>query len=237
MTRARRCAMTRARRCTRVIAASAIILMTACASPPLVWHTLVKPGADARSAAAPAAGARAANHVFEFAVPGVPAQVDRAELVVTDAATRQVRVLEGERWLAPLPEEVRAALSRGYARASGAREATGLARAQGVPLLRVRTMLRRLDIGGGQAVVDAEWSLQLAGDAARDAPLCRWSGSKATPGTSPGADASPSVTTGVGAMQDLLATLAAAIAAMGGAWVVDAATPCPAAADAATPRG
>lgn len=231
--------MSRGRRCALVIAA---VALAACASPPLVWHTLVKPapghrGGEAASTAASAAPR--ANHVFEFAVPGVPVQVDRAELVFTDAAAASVRVFEGDRWLAPLPEEVRGALARGYARAGGARDATGLPRPQGAPVLRIRTMLRRFEIGSGGAALDAEWSLQLVGDdsGARDAPLCRWSGTTTARGASLGTQPSTAIGAGVSAMQELLDTLAAAIAVMGNAWVADAATPCPAAAGAAALRG
>lgn len=211
-----------------LLVVAAGLALTACASPPLAWHTLVKPATVVRDDAAGTRTERprSSNHVFEFAVPGVPAQVDRAELVLTDAATRQVRVQEGERWLASLPEEVRAALTRGYAQRSGARDVTGLPRPQGVPVLRVRTMLRRFEIGGGRAALDAEWSLELTGDATRVAPLCRWSGTAAARGALPGAD--------VHAMQDLLDALAASIAVMGSAWVADAATPCPAHGDTVT---
>jgi uncharacterized protein len=210
-------------------ALASALALAACASPPLVWHTLVKPAASVSGIAAAPDNPRAVNHVFEFAVPGVPAQVDRSELVLTDAATRQVSVLEGERWLASLPEEVRAALARGYARASGARDVTGLPRPQGVPVLRVRTMLRRFEIGGGRVALDAEWSLQLAGDDTRNAPLCRWSSTATARGASPDAD--------VRAMQELVDALAATIAAKGSAWVADAATSCPALAETATLRG
>ena len=205
------------------------IALASCASPPLAWHTLVKPasivGGDSASTAA--TGARGGNHVFEFAVPGVPAQVDRAELVVTDAS-RGLRVLEAERWLAPLPEEVRTALARAYAAASGAREVAGLPRPPGTPHVRVRTMLRRFELGGGQAAVDAEWSLQLVGDSARDALLCRWSGAGAAPAGTPGRE--------VDAMQDVLAALGASIAGAGVAWVADPATPCPSATAVVDPR-
>jgi uncharacterized lipoprotein YmbA len=217
------------RRCALAMAAFAL---AACASPPLVWHTLVEPLGGA------AAARSDGNHVFEFAVPGVPAQVDRAELVLSDVGSRQVRVLEGERWLASLPEEIRAALSRGYARASGAREATGLPRPQGVPLLRVRTMVRRFEIGDGRAALEAEWSLQLAGEATRDVPLCRWSGRTKAPGAAPRMEASKALGTGVSAMQGLLDSLAATIALMGSAWIADAETPCPASGEIiATPLG
>jgi len=82
---------------------SLVALITACASAPLHYHTLV-PAVDDAKRAAPA---RPYSVVIERVT--VPADVDRVEMIVrrTDG---QVALLEDQLWLAPLADEVKSAL-------------------------------------------------------------------------------------------------------------------------------
>lgn len=126
--------------------------LAACASAPMHYYTLVPP-ADATAAPA------TAPFQFELLPVGVPAQVDQPQLVVRQGG-QGVAVLDGERWIAPLPDEVRAALSADLARALGAQDASGLP-ASGQPRLRIRVDLRRFDsVPGAYALVEAVWSVR-----------------------------------------------------------------------------
>ena len=90
---------------------------------------------------------------------GVPAEVDRPQLVVRRGA-QGVRVLDGERWAAPLADEARAALSADLARELDARDASGLPRA-GKPRLRIKVDLRRFEsVPGGYALIEASWAVR-----------------------------------------------------------------------------
>ncbi|MGB3461073.1 MAG: ABC-type transport auxiliary lipoprotein family protein, partial [Rhodanobacter lindaniclasticus] len=81
-----------------LLAVTAAALLAACASAPLHYYTLL-PGS-----AAPVAESATAIP-FEVLTVNVPAQVDRPQLVVRQGG-QSVALLEGERWIAPLADEV-----------------------------------------------------------------------------------------------------------------------------------
>ncbi|MGN6282323.1 PqiC family protein, partial [Frateuria sp.] len=123
-------------------------------------YTLVAPAAGAVTPAAAAPGLP-----FELLPVSVPAQDDQPQLVIRQGG-QGVAPLSGQRWIAPLAEEVRAALSAELAQALHAQDATGLP-SGGKPRLRIKVDLRRFDSAPGDyALVDAAWSVrQLQGDA------------------------------------------------------------------------
>lgn len=129
--------------------------LAACASAPLHYYTLVPMAADAAAAtAAPAA------FQFELLPVGIPAQVDQPQLVVRQGG-QGVALLNGERWIAPLADEVRAALSADLTRELGSQDASGLP-ANGQPRLRIKLDLRRFDsVPGSYALIDAAWSVRM----------------------------------------------------------------------------
>src|SRR5262249_15207758 len=88
----------------RIAVSVAIMAMAGCASTPLHFHTLVSTPVPPESTAP--AVARSPN--ITWVAVSVPASADRSELVVrqTDG---QVQVAEGERWVAPLADELRTA--------------------------------------------------------------------------------------------------------------------------------
>ncbi|WP_049623252.1 PqiC family protein [Frateuria defendens] len=136
----------------RHLLAGALALgLAACASAPMHYYTLVPPASDAAALAAP--------FQFELLPVTVPAQVDQPQLVVREGG-QGVAVLDGERWIAPLPDEVRGALSADLAHRLGAQDASGLPLGER-PRLRIKVDLRRFDSQpGSYALVEAVWSLR-----------------------------------------------------------------------------
>ncbi|MBP1475048.1 membrane integrity-associated transporter subunit PqiC [Frateuria sp. MAH-13] len=145
---------------TRFLLAAALALgLAACASEPARYYTLLAPAPAEAGTASPA------PFNFELMPVGIPAQVDQPQLVIRQGG-QGVAPLSGQRWIAPLADEVRAALSADLAKALHAQDATGLP-SGGKPRLRIKVDLRRFDSAPGDyALVDAAWSVrQLQGDA------------------------------------------------------------------------
>jgi uncharacterized lipoprotein YmbA len=149
------------------ILGGALALAACGGSAPVRYYTLV-PAADAyvgtatQSTITPAA----APFQFELLPVGVPAQVDQPQLVVRQGG-QGVAVLDGERWIAPLGDEVRGALSADLARQLHTQDISGLP-AGTKPVLRIKVDLRRFDsVPGAYALLDAAWSVRpLKGGAA-----------------------------------------------------------------------
>jgi len=135
-----------------LLAITAAALLAACASAPLHYYTLL-PGS-----AAPVAESATAI-AFEVLTVNVPAQVDRPQLVVRQGG-QSVALLEGERWIAPLADEVRGALAADLTRALPGRDVGGMA-PSGKPLLQVSLDVRRFDSQpGDHALIEAAWQLR-----------------------------------------------------------------------------
>jgi uncharacterized lipoprotein YmbA len=138
----------------RLLGAGALLTLTACASEPVHYYTLVAPADDMSSAAGPA------SLPFELLPVSVPAQVDQPQLVVREGQ-QGVALLEGQRWIAPLANEVRDALSADLARALNSRDISGLA-GNDKPSVRIKLDLRRFDSQLGRyAMIEGAWSVRL----------------------------------------------------------------------------
>lgn len=112
--------------CWRVVAAA--LLVGGCASAPVVrWHSLSAP-ADVPAAplgnAVSAAAAGATRWLVQLTVLRVPAAVDQPQWLVR-LPDDTLRLLEDERWAAPLRDELRAALVQGLVARWGAADAGG----------------------------------------------------------------------------------------------------------------
>jgi uncharacterized lipoprotein YmbA len=188
----------------RFFAILAVLTLAACSSAPLRYYTLVDGGAPV-----PAADTGSAPRMpFVLTRVGIPVQVDQPQLVLRDGPQR-IDLLESDRWIAPLGDEVRAALSADLARDLPGRDVTGLAEASGTAL-GVKLDLRRFDsVPGVQAAIEAAWTLHLPrGDDKAAAVLSCSTGitEPVAAATGPGYDAL------VQAHQRALGKLAAAIA-------------------------
>jgi uncharacterized protein len=137
----------------------ALLALTACASAPLHYYTLIAPAGSM----APSAGASDSNRSplpFELLPVSVPAQVDQPQLVVREGG-QGVALLNGERWIAPLADEVRGALSADLARELHSQDVSGLP-ANDKPLLRIKLDLRRFDSQpGSYALIEGNWSVRV----------------------------------------------------------------------------
>jgi hypothetical protein len=176
--------------------------LAACSSAPVHYHTLLAPAA--RTAPDPQS-----PFLVEVLPVGLPAQVDQAQLVVREG-TSGVAVLDGERWAAPLADDMRAALSAALARGLATQDIAGLARPADSHVMRIKVQVRRFDgWPGRRAQLDADWSLGVAGEAGGVRLTCHAQLDAPAPGGYPEL---------VQAEQGLIAALAARIGADARAW-------------------
>ncbi len=160
MTPIRAMTRTTGRRSSAALLAAALGL-GACASTPTQFYTLMPPPAAAAAATAP----------YQIEVQGVdvPPQVATQQLVVRTSAGGMVPV-DTRRWIAPLGDEIRDALSAGLSQRLGAHEVHGLANAvapkgQGLPTWRVNLKVQRFESSlGAYARIDALWTLRRSDD-------------------------------------------------------------------------
>ncbi|HEY8682136.1 MAG TPA: PqiC family protein [Rhodanobacter sp.] len=136
----------------------AILVLAACASAPLHYYTLIAPAGE--SAGGLVAQSATPSLPFELLAVSVPAQVDQPQLVVREGG-QGVALLDGERWIAPLGDEVRSALSADLARELQSEDLSGLS-GKDKPLLRIKLDLRRFDSQpGSYALIEGTWSVHL----------------------------------------------------------------------------
>ena len=131
--------------------AAAMLLLSACASPRPHYYTLMPSGLPSSESSAP--------FQFELGPIGVPAQVDRPQLVVRQGA-QGMEVLGNERWVAPLADETRSALALQLAQAMRSQDISGQP-ANGIPRLRVQVDVRRFEsVPGDHTLLETAWSLR-----------------------------------------------------------------------------
>ena len=131
------------------------LALAACASAPLHYYTLVPSAAQL-----PPASSGSAGLPFELMRVTVPAQVDQPQMVVREGG-QSVALLEGERWIAPLGDEVRSALAADLMQQLGSRDVTGVT-GNDKPTLRIKLDLRRFDSQpDSYALIDGAWSVRV----------------------------------------------------------------------------
>lgn len=164
----------------RLLGVGAVLTLAACASAPLHYYTLVAPAAEAAGGLVAPADESAGGLVAQSATPAlpfellsvsVPAQVDQPQLVVREGG-QGVALLGSERWIAPLSDEVRSALSADLARELHSQDVSGLP-GNDKPLLRIKLDLRRFDSQpGSYALIEGAWSVRLLRGAPPAALAC-----------------------------------------------------------------
>lgn len=126
--------------------------LAGCSSPQVRYHTLVNSDAVTLSVAP-------RDFVIDLLPVGVPSQLDTQQVLVRQSNSR-VAVLDNDRWLSPLGDELQTALSLSMTQQLNTVDVAGLARDNGKPVLRVLLQVRRFDSWPGKAVsLDADWSL------------------------------------------------------------------------------
>ncbi|WP_428385792.1 PqiC family protein [Nevskia ramosa] len=141
-------------------------LLAGCQSAaPIRFYTLLP------AATRTAAPAQDPAFRIELGAVTIPSQVDTPKIVIRESAGRLAPV-EGQRWIAPLADEVRASLSAALTQKLGVPD-IGYASAsetQGLPLYRVRVTLRRFEsVLGSKALIDASWTVSSASDKGKSA--------------------------------------------------------------------
>jgi len=139
--------------------ACSLLALAACSSAPTQFYTLLPPPT--------AAQATAASFQIEVQSVDLPPQVSTPQLVVRTGGSEMVPV-DTRRWIAPLGDEIRDALSADLSRQLGARDVYGLpggGTAPTLPVWRISVKVQRFESAlGAYARIDAVWALQRAGD-------------------------------------------------------------------------
>jgi uncharacterized protein len=125
-----------------------LLAVIACRSAGSSYYTLVAPSAGVASPAT--------NELQLDVLPvDVPADVDRAEIVVRTSAG-EVTPVQTRSWIAPLALEIRRAFSDGLTHALGARDIAGVTPADGVPTFRIKLSVQRFEsLIGKRALIEA----------------------------------------------------------------------------------
>ncbi|WP_113065306.1 PqiC family protein [Oleiagrimonas sp. MCCC 1A03011] len=133
-----------------------LLLLTACASAPTQFYTLV-PQTTAKSVVTPA------DYRVAVLPVTIPAQIDQPQMVVRQSDDR-VALLEGEQWIGPLGDQIRAAVSDRLARDLDAVDVHGLPQADTGKVYRIKVDVRRFEsVVGRYAQIDAAWSVRERG--------------------------------------------------------------------------
>jgi uncharacterized protein len=127
-------------------------LLSSCASTPPHFYTLVPESPHNSSTA------RAADLRLKVAAVRIPAQVDRLELV-TRLPDGGIAIADGERWIAPVADELQSALSVELLRKLGGADPVDPAR---LDSMSVRLNVERFESAPSRyALIEASWSLDL----------------------------------------------------------------------------
>lgn len=192
-----------------------VLLQAACTSTQIRYHSLMP--TDPRSIAPTNVALIPLAFSFEVLPIGIPAQVDRQEIVVRQ--DNELLILEGERWAATLGDEMRETLSVLLQRKLGIRDISGLGSATHAPVLRVKVMVRQFESVSSQyALIDADWNLSRADKPDMARLLCHSPLQVRAPG---------SYRELVAAQQGLVDALATQIASAARTWMVSGGNACP----------
>ncbi|WOD11520.1 PqiC family protein [Pseudomonas sp. NyZ704] len=141
----------------KIMLAAAVLLLAACRSDPIQFHTLSSTSTSAQSASAVQRG----NVEVQIETISIPPQVDRQQIVVRQSDS-SLAILEGHWWGASLVDEMRSALAQQLPDQGAARKVS------------VRLDVQRLDSLPGQyALIDVNWRLRDLDADARPLLYCR----------------------------------------------------------------
>jgi len=165
------------------VAVAGLLGLAGCgSSPPPRYHALSGGAASVESA-----GVSSAAMLVELLPPALPERLNRQDLVLGGAEGRPVEVREGDRWAAPLSDEMRQIVADALwrrLRAADTYRAPVALTASPLPQYRLALRVERFDATPGrQALVEGSWTvrrLPQGGPA-----VCRAGFVVALPGTSP----------------------------------------------------
>jgi uncharacterized lipoprotein YmbA len=156
--------------------------LAGCASTEIHYHTLTPVG-GVGSLLTPERNPAPAGYALEVLPVGLPALVDRQELVVRQ--DEKIVILDGERWAGALGDELHDTLSALLQQRLVTQDVSGIVVPAKTPVLRVKVMVRDFQSAPGYyALLDADWSLTRSDSPLLAHPVChsRFSVSPQKPG-------------------------------------------------------
>ena len=134
--------------------AFALLLLSGCASPAPHYYTLTT------APEMPSAVPPPASFVLRVEPVMLPEQLNQPQLVMRKS-NGEIRLSDDALWAAPLPEEIRSALSARLERSLNTTEISSLMPPAGKPVIALRVTVRQLDVWPQhQATLTARWQLQ-----------------------------------------------------------------------------
>lgn len=134
------------------LACMSVLLLTACASAPSSSYYTLRP------VAAPQAESVSSSFAISVPLVEIPEQVDRPQIVLSNANGTQVTLLNDSLWAAPLANEIRDALAQRLSQRLGVLELAARDAPKTLPLWVLDVTVQRFEsIYGGQAVLEATW--------------------------------------------------------------------------------
>lgn len=142
------------------------LVLCGCASNQIHYYTLSAQNVPATDPVPDKAG-----YLIDVLPVGLPALVDRQEMVVSRGPS--VAILDGERWVAQLGDEVHDALALQLSTRLGVQNVSGLIIPADASVVRVKVMIRAFESAPGQyALLDADWSLTRSDVRDKPYPVC-----------------------------------------------------------------
>lgn len=148
-----------------VAALTTVVALAACSTPdPTQFHSLLTPPGAAETAPTDAqASADSTPLFYDFAPVTIPQQVSQPQFVIRNP-DNTLTMLERQRWIAPLSDEIRAAIGERLSRRYKEQQSRGaLPNERAVMRLNVDVM-RFEAMPGREIRVEATWTLKTTGD-------------------------------------------------------------------------
>jgi uncharacterized lipoprotein YmbA len=133
---------------------TAVMLMACASSPPVNYYTLLGP--ESQRDASPPSGL----YMVDLLPVTVPAQADQPHIMmrIGDGA---ITPLYSDRWVAPLSDEIRSALSYWLTRDLGVPDVQAIYPAAEAPVWQIQVDVQRFDtVAGGPVLIDATWRIR-----------------------------------------------------------------------------
>lgn len=146
--------------------------LSACATPTRHYYTLL----PASTVTEPASRDARQSPGFAISVQPVvlPEQVDRPQIVISDADTAQVTPLNSALWASPLADEIRNALSNELSHQLEVLDVASGGTPESLPIWRVFLRVQRFDsLYNQRAVLDATWRLAPVHQSGKKTVICR----------------------------------------------------------------
>ncbi len=145
-------------------------ILTACSTVPAQYYTLASVSNSQSTVPRTKAAQRYAISVQHI---GLPEQVDRPQIVISEPAAAQVIPLNGSLWASPLSDEIRNALSNELTQSLGVLDIAG-GSPDSLPVWKIDMQVQRFEsLYNQHAVLDATWRLTPVNQPSEKVRICR----------------------------------------------------------------